>query len=69
MSYPKICPICGHSMEEGYCLNCGHDVFLEGDLSIGSSKPKSSGGFLDSLLTDLSGSEEKDPLDALFDDF
>lgn len=67
MCYPKICPICGHSMEEGYCLNCGYDVFLDVDLSI-SSTPKSSNGILDSLLSDLSGSEEKDPFDALFDD-
>ena len=59
---PKNCPICGDPLEDGLCLNCGYDAHLDGDLSIGASKPaKKSGSLIDDLL-DILSEGDGDPL-------
>ena len=63
MTKPKYWPICGFEMEDGYCINCGYDAFLDafpepneaGKTSSSSRK----GDFFDDIL-DILGSESKD---------
>ena len=26
---PRNCPICGDRLDEGFCLNCGYDAYVD----------------------------------------
>ena len=62
MAKPKHCPICGFEMEDGYCINCGYDAFLDAFPEPNEAGKASSSGkddFFDDILNIL-GSESKD---------
>ena len=52
----KYCPVCGDPLEDGYCLNCGFDLYMDGDLGTGMlyDKPKHDDSLFDDLLGILS---------------
>lgn len=52
---PKNCPICGDPLEDGYCLNCGYDAYVDDFLSNDEAKSsKKDGSLIDDLLDILS---------------
>ena len=62
MAKPKYCPICGFEMEDGYCINCGYDAFLDAfpePNEAGKTTSSGKGDFFDDIL-DILGNESKD---------
>ena len=52
---PKNCPICGDLLEDGYCLNCGYDAYVDDFPSNTEERSsKKDGSLIDDLLDILS---------------